>query len=786
MATSDKKLRVRPDKVRWKAQWIWSSELDRKPNTHAFFRRRFVCPSSVRTARLMATAGHFCHIYLNGRLVGRGPDRSYFRDKIYHLYDVTKFLRSGRNVLAMDVYYVGENLPGCVERHASGPPGCLAQLEVNSKPLVWTDAAWRTVPNAAYSNLTSRCSTHREWKEEYTVSRAIPHWQALSFDDSSWPTAAVVAPAEGGPWARLVPKTTPEMTAELLAPLNMYLTNSGGDCPWGYQGWLFYNPIADVPPRLAGDLRIDNAHQERQELLFDMGRVVAGYPRIEIADSLGGTIRVYHGDSLDMTHWDTIHLGKGPLTWSPFTLRGGRYFRLEITGAHHPVAIRSVRWVRRNFPVEHRGRFECSDERLNAIWNLCALTAETCGLEHITDCVVREQALWMMDYRFQGPQHAYYFGETDLVEKGFRQFATLQLTNGHILGYGPSCRPLEKLVADPRLPEEDRPHDWFGFNFYFVIAVWEHYQYTRHSQFMTDLLPVCARCLDYYAKAERNGFAAPGEVPGEPYVEWGYDQRFEGISAFHQALYYGALTAYHALCRAAGRNREAGRVARKAAELEKRFFSTFVDPSTGRIAADWRQGERLFHDRTQPYAAVLRFFDHIPDAVRRAALEVIEERKVHLSKTGLGISLTAEALFRHGRDEAAVKLIRDYYGAILDAGLPQVPEVHDMTQRRGADSRWSPAYSRCHSYASLAGVLLQRHILGADVQGRVVTLSPSFGSFSEASGVIPTVAGDVAVLWRRQGNTVQLFVRAPRPLKVHYVPRPGEAGVRVAYVRRQS
>jgi hypothetical protein len=755
------------------AKWIWLQDPSDTPNRYALFRRSFSAPEGKRCGRalLHASAGHFYHVFLNGRPGGRGPDRCYFREKIYHTYDVSRLLRKGENVLAIEVHYLGQNTGNLMERQAAGPAGCLAQLEFDGKAILWSDHHWKVLENPAYAARTEPPSMHREWREVFHADKAIVNWTRCGFNDSAWPAVRVVAPAQGGPWTKLVAKETPELSADVLRPLNLYPTNDGGIDGCEYDAPRLYNCISAKPERVSGAVSVWNDRQERQELLFDMGRVVAGYPRLEIARSLGGSIKVYYGDSLSLIHWDTIHLGKSALTWTPFTARGGRYFKLVIIGARNPVTIRSVRWIRTNYPVEHRGSFTSSDPALNAIWRMCALTADTCAMEHFTDCVGREQVLWMMDFRFQALQHYYYFGDTALARKCFRQFAALQLDNGFILGYGPSCRGKETLLSGDG--GHRKAYDWFNFNFYFLLAVQEYFQYTQDRAFLREMYPVCKRAMDYYARHERDGFAALGEVGGSNHIDWGYKGSQKSPQthySFSQAMYYGAIQAQSSMSASLGRKAESTALKSKAARLEQRILKVFLAPRTGLMCDCFVAGKRVDCKTIYPHVAALRFLDRLPEKARQKSLQILVQRQATLPRTGMGIGLMAEALFRHNEPKAAVRLIRDYYGAILDAGLRQVPEFFDMAATPGADCRYQPAYSRCHSYASLAGALLQKNLLGATVEGKTVRLSPRFAGLAHAAGVVPTPAGDVSISWVRGPRGLEVRVVAPRMVRIRFEP----------------
>jgi len=120
--------------ARWHSKWIWDSELGDTPNTYVFFRKQFRCsPSAKAKAMFHITAGHFYRAYINGKFIGRGPDRSYFRNKIFHSYDVSRLLQKGKNVIAVQVHFLGRTDLSIMERHAAGPAGLIAQMELNGK-----------------------------------------------------------------------------------------------------------------------------------------------------------------------------------------------------------------------------------------------------------------------------------------------------------------------------------------------------------------------------------------------------------------------------------------------------------------------------------------------------------------------------------------------------------------------------------------------------------------------------------------------------------------------------
>ena len=206
--------------------------------------------------------------------------------------------------------------------------------------------------------------------------------------------------------------------------------------------------------------------------------------------------------------------------------------------------------------------------------------------------------------------------------------------------------------------------------------------------------------------------------------------------SFSQALYFGALDSYAELCMASGLPAEARRVSRRAEALEARFFEAFVDPRSGCIADALDGRHRIELNTTHPYTAAARFLNRIPPRILPAWLEAIRDPRRLRAGSGIGNTLAAEALLRHGRHDDALRHIREYWGSMVAEGLPQTPEFYDLSLPHGTRHR-TLGGSMCHSYASMAGVLLQQVLLGATVEGDRVRLSPWFGALQSARGTVP-------------------------------------------------
>jgi len=150
------------------AEWIWSSSHSKTnvPRTACYFRKAFSL-SKPEKGQIAIVADDEYELYINGRRVGSGNN-----SKKLTSYDVTRFLSSGRNTIAVKV------------TNTSGKTAALAaRVQVKQQQAEWvtysTDMTWRT-------NL-----------------RPLPLWNTTVYNDRRWPSSQSFGLlGETAPWDR--------------------------------------------------------------------------------------------------------------------------------------------------------------------------------------------------------------------------------------------------------------------------------------------------------------------------------------------------------------------------------------------------------------------------------------------------------------------------------------------------------------------------------------------------------------------------------------------------------
>ena len=156
------------------AQWIWYPEgaaggKDVPPEKR-LFRKTVRIPDHgpIAAASLRVLGDNNFAVWVNGQQVGSGGLNGIKNPDVYN------HLKTGRNVIAVQVQNVGET---------PNPAGLIASLEIEyttgKRNAVLTDGTWKTAKEPAEG------------------------WQQPGFDDGDWESAEIVAECGAGPWGDL-------------------------------------------------------------------------------------------------------------------------------------------------------------------------------------------------------------------------------------------------------------------------------------------------------------------------------------------------------------------------------------------------------------------------------------------------------------------------------------------------------------------------------------------------------------------------------------------------------
>ncbi|TDF90587.1 alpha-L-rhamnosidase [Paenibacillus piri] len=439
-------------------------------------RKSFFISSTVRKARLYATAHGTYMFQINGQKVGNqelAPEfTSYDRYLQYQTYEVTDLVKNGANAIGAilsDGWYAGRiGLSGNSCQYGDRL-GLLFQLEVE-----YEDGTQEIV----VSDHEVKCSTgHLIYSDQFIgekvdARRIKDGWTLPDYDDSGW-----------------------EPAQETHFDISNLVAHYG------------------EPVRVAGKLpAVQVITTPKGETVVDFGQVIAGRVSMRVEGPEGTEIILEHSEVLDEhgnflnnimgRHKDQkdmyILRGGGPETFEPvFTFHGFRY--VKVTG--YPGTVRSEHFTAMvlSSDMRYTGFFECSDERINRLQQNIVWSQKTNLLSIPMDCPQRERAGWTGDIQVFAPTAAFNMDVLVFLTRWLRNLALEQLPNGEV----PNVVPYHKSFRHigHTLMGKDSSAGWGDA---VIIVPWALYQAYGDVRVLEEFYDSMVRWISYVRQTAEN------------------------------------------------------------------------------------------------------------------------------------------------------------------------------------------------------------------------------------------------------------------------------------------
>lgn len=203
--------------MHWQAKWIWQEGEDTPRNFYWAVRRQFSVPAQRDKVTLHITADSRYHVWVNGVYVGHGPVRAFAQRWRFDTYDITPYVQTGHNVVAVLVQHFGHSTFQYVQARG----GLLAQIECDGEVVAATDSSWRGIEHPAFDRRVPRMSCQQAWAEVFDARKDLVGWQQVEYRDDHWQNAVVIGEVGCEPWSEVLPRDIPYLTQELLSPVRL-------------------------------------------------------------------------------------------------------------------------------------------------------------------------------------------------------------------------------------------------------------------------------------------------------------------------------------------------------------------------------------------------------------------------------------------------------------------------------------------------------------------------------------------------------------------------------------
>ncbi len=410
------------------AAWIWHPEAGEAVGAaHADmfaggWRRpvllRFRNPFEAAEAplRIHVSADERFELFLDGRRIGRGPDRSDVEHWSYATYDLT--LSRGSHRLEAVVWSIGPYQPVA---QLSWRGGFVLRAEGRYDDRLTTGKArWEVAKLEGYeftpgiffvgAQLTARgCGA--QWKEgEY--AKAVTVRRALR------PTPY----GESAAGWKLFPTRLPDQVERELTPGRVMAADRsllGPNVPVLAE----QAKSPDLPQwqeLLQGSAPVVVPANSERFMLWDLENYYCAYPVCEVSGGAGGKLTWTWAESLYLPGSDAkgnrgefigktfrgmtdtfLPEGRAQAKFSTLWWRAGRWCLLSIKTASEPLTVHRVALEENRYPYENEGRFDGGDPELQGVIDLAVRGIQMCAHETYMDCPFYEQLMYDGDARLE-------------------------------------------------------------------------------------------------------------------------------------------------------------------------------------------------------------------------------------------------------------------------------------------------------------------------------------------------------------------------------------------------
>ena len=484
-------------------------------------------------------------------------------------------------------------------------------------------------------------------------------------------------------------------------------------------------------------------------ILLDFGYELNGGVRITVNDSTESKpvrLRLRFGESVSEAmgepindhaiHDTTVHVPW--LGTAEFGNTGFRFVRIDVIDENTYVEIKQVCAVFVFRDIEYKGRFECSDDRLNRIWQTGAYTVHLNIQEYLWDGIKRDRLVWIGDMHPEVMTINSVFGSNRVVPDS-----------------------LDFIRARTPLPK------WMNgissYSLWWILVQKEWYLYHGDFEYLEQqreyLLGLVEQLQQYVGKDNRE------TLPKMRFLDWPTIQDQHALDGGLHALMILGLEAAAWLCEHL-----------KEDPARRSCLDTVARLLTCPPAVTHRK-----------QAVAMMSLAHLIDA-EKANNDVLGKEPFNGLSAFFGYYvLQARSLANDY--QGCIDVIRNYWGAMLDLGATTFWEDFDITWKDSArideivpkgktdfHAEYGEAcykgirHSLCHGWASGPTAWLTEHVLGfrpLEPGSKKLLVKPELADLDWAKGAFSTPYGLVTVSHsKNKSGHIQTVLEKPDDVEI--------------------
>lgn len=555
-------------------QATWASPVK---NCHTKFRKKLHL-ESCKNVMIRISADDYYKLYVNGAFVCQGPAPAYAEQYHYNEADISDYVKTGENIIAVHVYYQG--LINRVWNSGDNRQGMIADIFADGVYLCGTDKSWKCCEAEEFSGETAGYDT--SFLENINFNLKERDWKELDFEDSHYDTASELLDDDH----HFQEKAAECVDVYKVMPQSIVKVNDT-------------DYLVDFGKEMTGQFFMACQGEKNQKVT------------VMCAEELeeGKPYEIKYDMRCNCRYLEECILSGGKDAFEFYDYKIFRY--VKIVTDRDNLNPDSFCMIARNHRFEEKLFFKSNVKYLEEIWNLCAHTLR-CGVqEGFLDCPSREKGQYLGDFTVSGLAYLYLTGDGEIYRKTLFDFAGSKKVCGGLLAVAPGSFMQE--IAD--------------FSLQYPMQVMHYYEYTGDIATVRELYPVAAGILDYFEKYEREDGLLENAKEKWNIVDWprnlrdNYDLDDEDKTApipchnVINAFYIGARIYFDKMKAVLGIPAD-----NRAEELKEAYLKAFYDEEKCLFADTEKKNHYALHSNVLPV-----FFGIAPreahEAIRKMILE---------------------------------------------------------------------------------------------------------------------------------------------------------------------
>lgn len=416
---------------------------------------------------------------------------------------------------------------------------------------------------------------------------------------------------------------------------------------------------------------------------------------------------------------------------------GFRFLRVDVVEADENAPIKSIDATFIYKDIPYLGSFKSNDERLNEIWSTGAYTVHLNMQNYLWDGIKRDRLVWVGDMHPEVMTINTVFGANEVVPK------SLDLARDQ--------HPLPQWM-----------NGISSYSMWWILIHENWYDYHGDLDYLKEQEQYLIALLDQLSTFIDNDNKEV--LDGVRFLDW---PTSEDPIAVHAGLQAMMVMTFEA-----GSNMMAILDKKK---LQKKYT---------KIAKQLKKHQP--EGNTTKQAGALLSIANLADA-KKVNSEILTKDGVERMSTFYGYYIL-EAMAKAEDYTGALKVIRDYWGGMLDMGATTFWEDFDILDTKNSgridelqkDSDFDIhgdfgkycyvgyRHSLCHGWASGPTAWLTQYVLGINVidGGNTIKLDPHLGDLNFVEGTFPTKYGVLEISHKMINGKLKTKINAPLGLKI--------------------